>query len=403
MHLIRPSGDRQVWTPRFKNWDGHLVSVPGCRNKNDARRRGERCLLLVNSKHNGDPPPVELSKWLANMEDDLYQRLLKLGLIDRRRREQVKPIAEHIVQYQKAVLARKSNTAAHAKQMAANVKNICEGLNIETYSEIQHHDIAVWLNERGSAPRTQEYYLTSMGDFCKWMLRTKRATENRMEGASKPSGQKDEEYERRPLTVKEFRRLMAYLDTFERYENQQVAWTAHDRKMIYWTAVCTGYRQNELRSLKRANLFLDESPATIDIKAKNAKNRTAGSVPIPTELALELNKYTAQMHPASSAFPIPIQRNTVSRFFKLDLKGAEIEREWETGEVVDFHALRTTAICWWLDEYGLSQKRVQILARLKTLRLVERYSRKLRLSADTSWLSNAPSIADAGHASNQSA
>lgn len=276
--------------------------------------------------------------------------------------------------------------------MAANVRRLCEGLNIESYDEIEQHDAAVWLHEQKYAPRTVEYYLTSIGDFCKWMVRSKRAKSDPMKGVIKPSGQKSVSYERRPLTVAEFQKIMAYMDTFERYPDQEAEWSAHDRKMIYWTAVSTGYRLNELRTMRRANLFLDEKPATIDIKAKNAKNRTEGSVPIPSDLAASLRDYTSCMHPASAVFPLPSGRKTVSRYFKLDLDGAGINRIWETGEVVDFHALRTTAISWWLDVYGLSQKRVQILARLKTLRLVEQYSRKLRLSSDTSWLDAAPSL-----------
>ena len=56
--------------------------------------------------------------------------------------------------------------------------------------------------------------------------------------------------------------------------------------------------------------------------------------------------------------------------FRRDLTEAGIPWDLPTGERVDFHTLRSTAITWWLDVDGLSQKRVQILARLKTLALV---------------------------------
>ena len=76
-----------------------------------------------------------------------------------------------------------------------------------------------------------------------------------------------------------------------------------------------------------------------------------------------------------------------------DLEGAGIEWRLPTGEVIDFHTLRSTAITWWLDEDGLPPKRAQVLARLKTLALVYRYSRNLRLE-DFSWLEKGPKLVD---------
>ena len=74
-----------------------------------------------------------------------------------------------------------------------------------------------------------------------------------------------------------------------------------------------------------------------------------------------------------------------------DLDGAGIAHRWETGEVVDFHTFRSTTITWWLDVYELPQKRVQVLARLKTLALVARYSRRFRME-NFDWLSKAPRL-----------
>ena len=77
--------------------------------------------------------------------------------------------------------------------------------------------------------------------------------------------------------------------------------------------------------------------------------------------------------------------------FRRDLTGAGIPWQLPTGEVVDFHTLRSTAITWWLDVHGLWPKRVQVLARLKTLALVARYSRNLRLE-DFGWLNRGPKL-----------
>ncbi len=61
--------------------------------------------------------------------------------------------------------------------------------------------------------------------------------------------------------------------------------------------------------------------------------------------------------------------------------------------MVDFHTLRSTAISWWLDVDKLSPKRVQTLARLATLTLVYKYSRKWRIG-DHEWLDKGPTLVE---------
>ena len=391
MHLIDPNGRHKSYRVRFKNHDGRVVKVGGFRDRARTHRLGERIRVLVNAKVNGDVPPRELSGWIESMEPKLANKLVAIGLLDRRRFEQSKPIGEHIDAYRKAVAARKNNTAEHAKRMAANVARVCNTLNIEYFDELDENDVLVAVNDWGIASATVRHYLVSCCDFCKWMVRTKRASANPMPNTPKPSPDQDEQHVRRPLTVDEFKALMAYLDTFELYPGQKARWTAYDRKVLYWTAVLTGFRKSELESLRRYQLFLSDQPATIDIKATDAKNRTAASVPIPEDLAAALREYTSTLHPASRVFWFPSSRHCVIDMFRRDLEGAGIEHTWQTGEVADFHALRSTCITWWLDEFGLSPKKVQVLARLKTLSLVSRYSRKFRLDS-YGWLDQAPKL-----------
>src|SRR5439155_14608690 len=113
-------------------------------------------------------------------------------------------------------------------------------------------------------------------DFCKWGFKTGRATVNGVADLKPPGQYEAPEVERVPLTVKQFRQLIKYLGTVERYKNQHTRWTAYDRKMIYWTAVRTAFRKSELISLLVRNLHFDTKPPCISIRAKDAKNKTAG-------------------------------------------------------------------------------------------------------------------------------
>src|SRR5689334_8397886 len=116
MHLVSPHGHKRKWDIPFKNWDGVKVKVPGDRDRAVAACIAHRILLLLKAKVNGDPPPVELRAWIDNMPSALADRLIELGLLDRRRFERGRPLTDHITDFEANVANRKSNTATHAKQ-----------------------------------------------------------------------------------------------------------------------------------------------------------------------------------------------------------------------------------------------------------------------------------------------
>jgi integrase len=393
MHLIKPTSslNKQKWDIRVRNHDGRVVKIPGDRDKQTARRIGERVEMLIRARQQGDAPPPELRAWIEGMPQSLADRLIELGLLHQRQLERAKPLEEHINTYGKIVAGRRSNKARHSSQQENKVRRVCEGVGATKFSELTARGLLDFLSTLKIATSTRRGYIIAMKDFGYEMIRLGVAVENPYEWVDAPGAYENPEYERQPLTVEQFRSLMKYMSSFVRYKGQNARWTAHDRKMLYWTAVRTGYRQSELRALRKLNLHLDGKPAVISLKAKDAKNKTAGEVPIPSDLAAALKKYAAQLEPEDRVFPMPITSGSIVDMFRRDLKGAGIEWRLPGGEVIDFHALRSTAITWWLDEDGLSPKRVQILARLKTLALVQRYSRNLRIE-DLGWLDKGPKL-----------
>jgi len=391
MHLIEPHGQKRKWDIRFRNHDGRTVKVAGERDQSDAQRLGNRIAMLVKAKGNGDPPPMELQPWIDNMPSSLADRLVHLGLLSQQRLERSKSVFDHIETYGGIVAARKSNKPRHSKQQESKVRRVYEELNITRFDHLTAAKLLRYLGKLDIAVSTRRSYIIAMKDFGDEMVRLGAAKGNPFANVEPPGQYEDPEYERAPLTVKQFQMLTKYLGTFERYKGQKSRWTAHDRKLIFWTAVTTGYRVGELRSLIRANLYLDEKPPLICLKARHTKNKTDGEVPIPRDLAVALKKYVAGMAPTSRIFPFPSTCGSVVDMLRRDLTGAGVVWKLPTGEVIDFHTLRSTCITWWLDVHGLSPKRVQVLARLKTLPLVSNYSRNLRLE-DFAWLNKGPKL-----------
>lgn len=393
MYLVSPQGRKRKYDIRLRIHDGRVVKIPGDRDEDAARRLGYRVEMLVRAKANGDAPPAELRSWIDNMPEALSQRLIALGLLEQHRIERLKPLSDHINNYEKVVATRKSNTATHAKRQAANVRRLVAKVAATAVSDLTEDRVLTAVAAMNISVATRRHYIVAAKDFTNWMLKSHKATVNPLAELQPPSQYAAPTIERVPLTVTQFKLLMAHLDTFDRYPHQFAAWNASDRKLLYWTAVKTGFRQNELRSLRVRSVFFDTKPVQIAVKASDAKNRTKGAVPIPDDLAAALKKYVKGRDPDDKLFPFPTTTHGIVDMFRRDLDGAGIK--WDFGkdnpETVDFHTLRSTAITWWLDEDGLNPKRVQVLARLKTLALVAAYSRNMRIE-DFSWLNNGPKL-----------
>lgn len=393
MHVVKPTGRKLKYDLRFKNHDGQTVRVPGDLDLGATRRLGDRISTLIRYKANDDPPPAELKSWIDNMPQAVRVRLVNLGLLAQERFERLRPIAEHVEDFEKIVAARKTNTATHAGRQAAIVRRLIAAMKVTNLNQVSEDKVALTLSAMPIQAATRRHYVIAFKDFCKWMVKSKRARENPVADLQPPALYADPSIERVPLTQVQFQTLMAYLGTFERYKQQKARWTAFDRKLVYWTAVLTAYRQNELRTLKVNNLILDTKPAMITIRAANAKNRMRGAVPIRAELADALKAYVQGRDPDESLFLFPATNHGIVEMFRKDLDGAGIK--WNFGEdspyTIDFHTLRSTAITWWIDTPNMTVKKVQTLARLKTPGLVAAYSRNYQMD-DYGWLEEGPSL-----------
>jgi integrase len=142
-------------------------------------------------------------------------------------------------------------------------------------------------------------------------------------------------------------------------------------------------------------LLLGRYPAVIFLKAGDTKNKRVGEIKIPDDLAAALKTYIVGKDPDDILFPFPKTSGSIVDMLRRDLEGAGIVWELPSGEVIDFHSLRATAVCWWLDQDPrvLTPKRVQILARMSTIARLDRYSRNLRMG-DYSWLNQGPKLVE---------
>ena len=164
---------------------------------------------------------------------------------------------------------------------------------------------------------------------------------------------------------------------------------AGERLTLYRTAIQTGLRSNELRSLTRGNLYLDPAQPYVTCKAGSTKNHKDARQYIQPELADELQKLIATKAPKAPVFDLPHESN-MARMMRGDLSAARkawlaevkgnpeerIRREQSDfltatnheGELVDFHCLRHTCGAW-LAMTGAHPKVVQTVMRHSTITL----------------------------------
>jgi integrase len=195
----------------------------------------------------------------------------------------------------------------------------------------------------------------------------------------KPNPKADRRRERRMLLPEEWRRLEAATESGP----ERHGMTGRERLMLYETAIQSGLRSNELRSLMRGRLYLDSDPPYITCKAGSTKNRKDARQYIQTELSASLKAHIATKAPKAPVFNLPHESN-LARMLRNDL--AEARKQWigeakddpqeyaqrqqgdfladrnHDGEVFDFHSLRHTCGAW-LAMIGAHPKVIQTVMR----------------------------------------
>ncbi|MFO0906462.1 MAG: site-specific integrase [Pirellulales bacterium] len=191
---------------------------------------------------------------------------------------------------------------------------------------------------------------------------------------------------RRPLSPEEFARL---LEAVERGPSRQ-SLTGPDRVIVYILACYTGFRRNEIGSVKAHSFNFDSDPPTLTVEAGYSKRRRTDVMPIRVDLAKRIKDWIASkknLDPAKPLVNVALKRT--AEMLKKDLAAARaawiaespnaeeryrrehssfLKYQNDQGQYADFHALRKTFITN-LSRAGVSPKTAQLLARHSDINL----------------------------------
>jgi integrase len=130
--------------------------------------------------------------------------------------------------------------------------------------------------------------LQAIKQFCRWMVKDRRAIELPLAHLEPLNVQTDRRHNRRELTEEELPRLLKAMLKSSRIFRRL---TGPDRYHLYATACATGFRASALASLTPESFDLDAWPATVTLATRKNKSRKLKVQPLPPEVADLLRNY----------------------------------------------------------------------------------------------------------------
>jgi integrase len=334
--------ESDIWYADVKIGD-HFQRLPGFRDRGATSELARRVQKLSDLRAAGDTPDAEMTKFLDGLPSKQRDRLCELGLLDEAAQQSKTLLTVHLEAFRRALRDRGA-TPIHVQKTCARVTTILKGTDATTIRTLTAESVAQYLAGRrklsrkakGLSAKSSNHYVSAAKSFCEWLVETNRARHNPLAKLGKLNVDSDRRHIRRALEADEVATLL------EKTRNGAECFglSGEARFWLYTLAVETGLRSSELRSLTRASFDLGENP-TVTVAAKDAKNRTAASLPLRPATVEGLRTFLAGKLPAAAVFKFPRPEQIV-QMFRVDLKAAEIDYRDSVGRVVDFHALRST-------------------------------------------------------------
>ncbi len=223
------------------------------------------------------------------------------------------------------------------------------------------------LRDAGRSLATCNHHATAICGFAKWCYATHRLREHPLRGVERFNVEEDRRHDRRTISLEELHRLIAVAEQGKPH----VRMTGSLRAACYRLAVATGLRFSEIASIGPGSF--DWKAPSVTVAAGYTKNGDPTTLPLPRDLADDLEALVATLPDDEPVFPLP-RRGRGAEMLRIDLAAAGIPYRDGSGRVFDFHSLRCETATL-ADQAGVSPRVVQKLMRHSTLELTGRYTR----------------------------
>jgi len=253
-------------------------------------------------------------------------------------------ITDHIEAYRAYKLGEKL-TIDHVDHICSVLTRLFAASKIRTLNDLTTESVQAGLltirNARSA--RTYNHAVATLRAFASWLVDMEKIKE--LPKGWKRIGTANEAIDRRrvrrALTDDEMARLIAATKTGRTIKLTRRPYGIRplpgpERALLYLIAQRTGFRANEIRTLKRENLNLDGEFPTIRVSAANEKARRGAEIPISADLAAQIREHVANL---PDGWPVFDFAENAARMVRIDLLAAGLEHTTHEG-VYDFHSLR---------------------------------------------------------------
>ena len=280
------------------------------------------------------------------------------------------PLDDHFTEYRASLIA-KGATEKHANLASYRSCRVASVAKIDRLTDLDPERVQEALKalcDEGLSLQTVNHHRTAIRAFSKWCWKSGRTRTDSLAGVTGFNAKEDRRHDRRTLGVDELRVLIEVAHSGPPWRKM----TGPTRALCYRLAVGTGLRYSEIASITRESFDWTANPATVMVAAGYTKNGEPATLPLPSDLALDLHAYVASLPPGRPIFPLAPDRG--AKMLRPDLERAGIPYVDAGGLVFDFHALRCQCATL-ADQAGVTPRVVQRLMRHSTLELTGRYTR----------------------------
>lgn len=310
------------------------------------------------------------------------EELRRAGAVDPFEEQRVRPLAEHLADFETTLRAR-GVVEQYVRDRMACLRGYVRATAAKDLAALDAVPAIVWLAEAkasGLSARSVNRRLQALRQFGRFLLRTRRAAFDPFETLSPLNQDEDRRHVRRALTAEEAERLINAARSrpleaaraarasagVSKAEEGRLRALGEARALLYAVALGTGLRRGALRRLRWGDV--DPGRGLVTVRAESAKARREQTVPLRADLAAAVVAHRGGAMPTNAVFPSRTFPNL--RTFKRDLVAAGIARvdggrfvtEDENGRAVDFHSLRYSFVSA-LAASGVHPRVAQALAR----------------------------------------
>ncbi len=341
----------------LRTTDGRIKRVPGFADKRLTESLGRNVQRLIDCRASGETLPQDTAKWIENLPQQTTEVLARWGLLAGSTLAAGKALGEHLADWECGMMA-KGMTRKHAMTMHNHALRIFTACNAKFLADIRPGDVQSAIAAQktsGLSLQTCNHLTKAVKAFTRWACRDGRLQTDPLAHLTKFNTALDRRHDRRGLTALEAESIIQAAETGPAI----LGMDGHSRAMLYRTALGTGFRAAELRSLTPESFNLDGQPPTITIRAAYSKHRRQDVQPIRRDLADTLRTFIAGKAAGTPVFAMPAK---AFKLMQADCKAAGVAYCDDSVRYADFHSWRHSFISS-LAKANVGVKLAQTLAR----------------------------------------